>query len=37
MIATLFIENIAVIEKASIDFTMGLNVLTGEQARVNRL
>ena len=30
MIATLFIENIAVIEKASIDFTMGLNVLTGE-------
>lgn len=30
MLDTLYIENIAVIEKASIDFTGGFNVLTGE-------
>lgn len=30
MISTLYIENIAVIEKCSIDFKPGLNVLTGE-------
>lgn len=30
MLDTLFIENIAVIEKTSIDFTQGFNVLTGE-------
>ena len=30
MISTLYIENIAVIEKCSIDFNPGLNVLTGE-------
>lgn len=30
MLRTLYIENIAVIEKTSIDFGNGLNVLTGE-------
>ena len=30
MLSTLYIENIAVIEKTNIDFTKGLNVLTGE-------
>ena len=30
MLQTLYIENIAVIEKSSIDFSGGLNVLTGE-------
>ena len=30
MLKTLYIENIAVIEKSSIDFSGGLNVLTGE-------
>lgn len=30
MLKTLYIENIAVIEKTSIDFSSGLNVLTGE-------
>ena len=30
MLQTLYIENIAVIEKTSIDFSQGLNVLTGE-------
>ena len=30
MLKTLYIENIAVIEKTSIDFSGGLNVLTGE-------
>ena len=30
MLKTLDIENIAVIEKASVDFSGGLNVLTGE-------
>ena len=30
MLQTLYIENIAVIEKTSIDFNCGLNVLTGE-------
>ena len=30
MLQTLYIENIAVIEKTSIDFNTGLNVLTGE-------
>ena len=30
MLKTLYIENIAVIEKTSIDFESGLNVLTGE-------
>ena len=30
MIKNLYIENIAVIEKTSIDFTEGLNILTGE-------
>ncbi|MGN0559108.1 MAG: DNA repair protein RecN [Acutalibacteraceae bacterium] len=30
MLSTLYIENIAVIEKISIDFKRGLNVLTGE-------
>ena len=30
MLKNLYIENIAVIEKTSIDFTRGLNVLTGE-------
>jgi DNA repair protein RecN (Recombination protein N) len=30
MLQTLYIENIAVIEKTSIDFNKGLNVLTGE-------
>ena len=30
MLRNLYIENIAVIEKTSIDFTRGLNVLTGE-------
>lgn len=30
MLKTLYIENIAVIEKTSIDFNKGLNVLTGE-------
>ncbi len=30
MLLTLYIENIAVIEKTSIDFNCGLNVLTGE-------
>lgn len=30
MLKTLYIENIAVIEKTSIDFNSGLNVLTGE-------
>lgn len=30
MLQTLYIENIAVIEKTSIDFSTGLNVLTGE-------
>lgn len=30
MLTTLYIENIAVIEKTNIDFTKGLNVLTGE-------
>ena len=29
MLKTLYIENIAVIEKTSIDFESGLNVLTG--------
>ena len=31
MLQTLYIENIAVIEKTSIDFSNGLNVLTGEK------
>ena len=30
MLTNLYIENIAVIEKSNIDFTRGLNVLTGE-------
>ena len=30
MLTNLYIENIAVIEKSNIDFTGGLNVLTGE-------
>ena len=30
MLTNLYIENIAVIEKSNIDFTNGLNVLTGE-------
>ena len=30
MLVNLSIENVAVIERASIDFTQGLNVLTGE-------
>ena len=30
MLTNLYIENIAVIEKTSIDFSNGLNVLTGE-------
>ena len=30
MLRTLYIENIAVIEKCAIDFNLGLNVLTGE-------
>ena len=30
MLLTLYIENVAVIEKCSIDFEDGLNVLTGE-------
>ena len=30
MLTNLYIENIAVIEKSRIDFTGGLNVLTGE-------
>ena len=30
MLQTLYIENIAVIERCSIDFNRGLNVLTGE-------
>ena len=30
MLQTLYIENIAVIEKSAIDFSSGLNVLTGE-------
>src|SRR5699024_3928163 len=30
MLAQLYIENIAVIEKASIDFQKGFNILTGE-------
>ena len=30
MLTNLYIENIAVIEKSNIDFTAGLNVLTGE-------
>ena len=30
MLSTLYIENIAVIEKTNIEFTKGLNVLTGE-------
>ena len=30
MLRTLYIENVAVIEKTSIDFENGLNVLTGE-------
>ena len=30
MLTNLYIENIAVIEKSNIDFTEGLNVLTGE-------
>ena len=30
MLQTLYIENIAVIEKLSVDFKSGLNVLTGE-------
>ena len=30
MLKTLYIENIAVIEKTTIDFSHGLNVLTGE-------
>lgn len=30
MLSNLYIENVAVIEKASIDFTQGFNVLTGE-------
>lgn len=30
MLKTLYIENIAVIEKVSVDFSRGLNVLTGE-------
>ena len=30
MLKNLYIENIAVIEKTSIDFSEGLNVLTGE-------
>ncbi len=30
MLTILYIENIAVIEKTSIDFSQGLNVLTGE-------
>ena len=30
MLKTLEIENIAVIEKTSVDFSRGLNVLTGE-------
>ena len=29
MLTNLYIENIAVIEKSNIDFTGGLNVLTG--------
>ena len=30
MLSNLYIENIAVIEKTSIDFKKGLNVMTGE-------
>ena len=30
MLAEIFIQNLAVIEKATIDFTMGLNIFTGE-------
>ena len=30
MLERLYIENIAVIEKAEIDFTLGFNILTGE-------
>lgn len=30
MLSNLYIENVAVIEKASIDFTQGFNILTGE-------
>ena len=30
MLNSLYIENIAVIEKTNIDFTKGFNVLTGE-------
>ena len=30
MLSSLYIENIAVIEKTNVDFTQGLNVLTGE-------
>ena len=30
MLSQLYIENVAVIEKASIDFHTGLNVMTGE-------
>lgn len=37
MLSQLYIENIAVIEQASIDFDSGFNVLTGETAPVNRL
>lgn len=35
MLNELHIENIAVIERADITFTAGLNVLTGETAPVN--
>ncbi|MEE1172881.1 MAG: AAA family ATPase, partial [Ruminococcus sp.] len=30
MLSTLYIENIAVIEKTEVEFSSGLNVLTGE-------
>ena len=36
MLKNLYIENIAVIEKTTIDFSNGLNVLTGETGAANR-
>ena len=37
MLTNLYIENIAVIEKTSIDFGKGLNVLTGETGAVKSI
>ena len=37
MLCQLYIENLAVIEKASIDFSEGMTVFTGETGAASRL